>query len=155
MTNIEKLTLGTPSRKKSETRQDLLLVAFINANGVDAIVNEQDWGDKCNRGCAFEPCITKKQVKLYNDGFDGYYKGEKVEIKYLTPKTSATSTTETECKSYLIAINNGEQIDLRLISREIVDKHLVYKKNSKGETVGKLEFATFKTLGESVEIFHA
>lgn len=111
MNNLEKLKHGDA--------KDKTLARFIEAQGVQDLVNTNGF----NRGDFFEMCLTK--IRVNRTGLhgvshgDGYFKGQPIEIKYITKSTPCSGQLEgTLCGYYLIGYNVGASIEFWLTPKE-------------------------------------
>ncbi len=133
MTNLETLA-------NTKNKFDLLLVAYIIANGGVELVNKNN---RFNRGDFYE--ITTTKTTLNNSGLHGISKGDfilngqPIELKYCTIKTSPSMPlVGTICEYTIIAFNNGHTIEERKIKSSELEcdtyNHITFKLNhTKGE----------------------
>jgi hypothetical protein len=137
MTHLERL--------KNSNKYDKLLVAYIIANGVVDLVNNNP---RFNRGDFCEMCKTHTTVN--NSGLHGISHGDFIasnnnayEIKYCTCKTAPSAPlVGTTCEYTLVDFNNGATIETRLIKSNelVVDcyNHITFKNNYQKGTLIKV-----------------
>ena len=124
--------------KTSPLASDLLLAQFLESENCTALVNAQNMGERVNRGDCFEMGLTHEPVR--RDGLhqqskgDTTFKGEPVEVKYLTKKTKASIALKgTIARFHLIGFNDGKTLDIRLIPTKSLkvtkDGRLKYQDN--------------------------